>query len=921
MAVGFENGNINLCTWVQDDNLPSSSQKAKTTTLVLPKGWLIDTTLIGAVPSKIDTLAFALCSSSESMHQQPRLFSTSGGSIVSEHFLPPHLLHMLRTGNGIYSSIASSSLSSKTTTAKSLTGTTRTISSQGGSVWCMSPSPTGRYLAIGCEDGHVRIVDIQDDRFELLAMSRSARRAGDGTIEGIANTLDRAKTRIVSLAWGPPIKRPRKRRPAVPTARRGSSASDSDDSDDDDVDQWEESFILGGTTHSSALVWTLSTGRIESKLLVDKSRNEQTIVWSAAVLRDGTLILGDSLGHVTFFDGKNRTMLPGCRFTRHGKGADVLTICVGSNGKTVYSAGLDQKVVEYASIGQGQQQKWISTGTRRLHAHDIRALAIEPPFSLSPKTKTPDIVDRVPVLVSGGSDFNLVFTPASPPSQLSELGTSVSGKKEKTKSVAKRQAIAQFDQVNPISTSPFTTFADTIQRRIPFVPPTGRGGSLGGGSVVRLCASKRWLLLRREKSVAIWQLPEYSVDGLQGSIADETDNPAWTKVVEMQVKLKTNLVCAELSSDGRFLAVGDLFETKLYRLESSGADVVPQKVKSFSKAFQGRGLPRCPGSSAIVFTPENTRLVLASHPGSFIHIVELPKSEDEETCKLVKTFDHHRKRVSGRAMAGRRGATSAKLTNGHASNNGTNGHLANGDGNFSSGAESSAEDQDNDEDEDEDAEGERTAFSRIDIVHTSHDGQYLISIDTSKRINVYSLDTLHYYRTLPSTSQVPTSVSFNRSDPSHLCLLLPTNQLVIYNLEERANEDQGRQDRSLESAIMEKIVTVRESAIGAIWLSSRQMLVWGSTWICSARLIHTASAANATTKRGRVGVAPESTSEGNRWSTSLTFKYQPLLHVGLLSEFGHSAKHEDELVVVERPYYDLARSLPPTWFSGASYGT
>lgn len=918
MAVGFENGNINLCTWVQDDNLPSSSQKPKTTTPVLPKGWLVDTTLVGAVPSKIDTLAFALCSSSESMHQEPRLFSTSGGSIVTEHFLPPHIRYMLQIGKGRYTSIASSSFTSGSV-AKSLTGTSRVISSQGGSVWCMSPSPTGRYLAIGCEDGHVRIVDIQDNRFELLAMSRSARRAGDGSIEGIANTLDRAKTRIVSLAWGPPTKKPRTRRPSESAARRGSSASDSDDSDDDDADQWEESFILGGTTHSSALLWNLSTGRVDSKLLVDKSRNEQTIVWSAAVLRDGTLVLGDSLGHVTFFDGKNRTILPGCRFTRHGKGADVLTICVGSNGKTLYSAGLDQKVVEYASVGQGQQQKWICTGTRRLHAHDIRALAIEPPFSLSPSTRTADYLDRVPILVSGGSDFNLVFTPASPPSQLSGLEVTSSGKTARTKSVAKKQAIAQFDQVNPISTSPFTTFADTIQRRVPFVPPTGRGGSLGGGSVVRVCFSKRWLLLRREKSVAIWQLPEYQADGIQSSVANGLDQSAWTKVVEMQVKLKTNLVCAELSSDGRYMAVGDLYETKLYRLESNGPDVVPQKVRSFSKVFQERGLQRCPGSSAMVFTPENTRLILASHPGSYIHVVELPGITREEKCKLVKTFDHHRKRVSGRAMAGRRGATGATLTNGHASTKGTNGHMANGKDDSSSGAESSAEEQE--DDEVDDAEGERTAFSRIDIVHTSPDGQYLISIDTSKRINVYSLDTLHYHRTLPSTSQVPTSVAFNRSDSSRLCLLLPTNQLVIYNLEDRANEDQGHQNRSLESAIMDKIVTVRESAIGAIWLSSRQILVWGSTWICSARFDHNATAANTTTKRGRVEAATESDSEGNSWSTSLTFKYQPLLHVGLLSELGHSTKQEDELVVVERPYYDLARSLPPTWFSGASYGT
>lgn len=915
MAVGFENGNINLCIWVQDENLPSSSQKKQNMMPVLPKGWIVDTTLVGSFPAKVDTLAFVMSSSLESIHRHPRLFSTSGGSIITEHCLPIHLTQMLQSSRHTsYSSMASSSHLLKN--QNSIVGTTRTISSQGGSVWCMSPSPMGRYLAIGCEDGHVRIVDVQENRFELLAGSRSARRAGDGSIQGIANTLDRAKTRIVSLAWGPPKRKPSRRKPIVTAARHSASESDSED-DDDDEDQWEETYILGGTTHSSALIWNLSTGRVENKMLVDKSKNEQTIIWSVAILQDGTLVLGDSLGHVTFFDAKNRTMLAGGRFTSHGKGADVLTICVGSTGKTVYSAGLDQKVIEYTLVGKGQQEKWINTGTRRLHAHDIRALAIDPPFNQNPTIKT--MLDKVPIIVSGGSDYNLVFTTASPPSQLSRLDLNGSGKKATSKASARRQAIAQFDEVNPISTSPFTTFADTIQRRVSFVPPTGRGGSMGGGSVVRVCPTKRWLMLRREKSIAIWQLHEANAEvSPLGNGMSGTEHSLWTKVVEMQVKLKTNIVCAEISSDAQFIAVGDVFETKLYKLDSFGSDVVPRKVKSFTQAFQARGLQCCPGSSAIVFTPESSRIIVASYPGSVIHVAELPQEGSVESCKLLKSFDHHRKKVATDRVIAGRSQSSAKLTNGHTSN-GTNGF-----GHDEEEQDSSSEGEDSsDEGEGKGDSTERTVYSRIDLLHTSLDGQYLVSIDTSKRINTFSLDTLRHYRTLPSTSLVPSSIAFDRSKPGRLCLVLPTNQIVTYDLEDRDNKDQGlHKDLSIETAIMEKIITVRESAIGVIWLSSEQMIVWGSTWICSARLaLASPRSANNATKRGRVENGTEPSTQAKKWNVTLTFKYQPLLHVGLLSKSSGQSIEEDELVVVERPYYDLARSLPPTWFSGASYGT
>ena len=77
LAVGHDNGNIDLCTWIQDDSVTGEISSAK--------GWVTDTTLVGSSSSKIDQLAFVL--SPTPPHPTPRLFSTAGGSIITEHFL------------------------------------------------------------------------------------------------------------------------------------------------------------------------------------------------------------------------------------------------------------------------------------------------------------------------------------------------------------------------------------------------------------------------------------------------------------------------------------------------------------------------------------------------------------------------------------------------------------------------------------------------------------------------------------------------------------------------------------------------------------------------------------------------------------------------------------------------------------------
>lgn len=955
LAVGRENGNIDLCVWVEDDGIDASKlNDSHHASASVAKGWVVDTTLVGTNPSKVDSLVFVL--SPTVPYATPRLFSSSGGAIVTEHYLPPHLIMSSRAPN---SSAQFQQLPAVIRKDSTLSNVSRSIPSQGGSVWSMAASPLGKHLAIGCEDGIVRMIDIADGRFELASYSRSSLRGSDGVVRGNISQLDRAKARIVSLAWGPPQRREKtKKAPFVPIGGKkkqndsDSDSSDSDSDDDDDDDEWDDSFVLGGTAQSLAYVWSANTGRVITKLVVDRSRNQQTIVWSCATLLDGTCVLGDSMGQVSFYDGKMFTLLPGARFTSHGKGADVLSLCVGSDGQCVYSASVDQKVVEYARVGVAKQTKWMISGKRRLHAHDIRALAIDPPFNPKSLLSSSDgYINRLPILVSAGVDFHLTLTPAASPSRANIIDT-IHPKQQQKQSGSKEQEEAQkanripkqsrFDHINPVSSTPITTFADTIHRRLPFVPTTGKGSALGGGSVIRICTLKRWVILRREKSVAIWKLP------LQASEEDEDDSKKveWKIVLEMQIRVQSNLVCAEISQDGRFLFVSDLYESKLFELHEDGKDIIPKRVKSFStKTFASQGVQQGPASSAATFTPDNARLVLASYPGAFVHVVDLPRSTDSSKCTLLKSFAEHRQAAFGRSVAGK----AVRMANGNGQVNG--GHLSEADSDLSDeeSEEISAEDKN------QSASEPRTTFARIDTIEVSSDGQYLVSIDAAKRIHSYSLDTLHHRGALPSPAHQPNAVTFDPWRPHMMCCVLPTNQTVVYDLERRQANFAGntpkpassttskelgkkalkaehrmrhRGEEGFIAALNEELTGVRDNAIGLFWLSPTVLAVWGATFLCTAKRIQITPDEQSTNvpRNGKRAHPDESSVDlinageqsDHYWRARLVTKYQPLLYAGTVPG---STSSETELVVVERPYYDVASSLPPTYFSGASYGT
>ena len=101
-----------------------------------------------------------------------------------------------------------------------------------------------------------------------------------------------------------------------------------------------------------------------------------------------TVVSGDSLGHVQFWDGGTGTLLD--TFRQNDDGADVLDLAVSGDGMRVFASGVDSRVIcversdqhqhargqRAAETVGAQDARWMLTQAQRPHSHDVRSLAI-----------------------------------------------------------------------------------------------------------------------------------------------------------------------------------------------------------------------------------------------------------------------------------------------------------------------------------------------------------------------------------------------------------------------------------------------------------------------------------------------------------------------------------------------------------------
>lgn len=118
---------------------------------------------------------------------------------------------------------------------------------------------------------------------------------------------------------------------------------------------------------------------------------------------------------------------------------------------------------------------------------------------------------------------------------------------------------------NPLQTSTQATFEDAYHRKLAYVSK---------GSV-RVARSARLLSCVREGGLSVWRIKKKNDDSAEPepmSVEDAEEEEAsaggYEKVLEMDFTVHSNIVAHEISDDGRWLAVSDLYETKLFALST-----------------------------------------------------------------------------------------------------------------------------------------------------------------------------------------------------------------------------------------------------------------------------------------------------------------------------------------------------------------
>jgi U3 small nucleolar RNA-associated protein 4 len=467
------------------------------------------------------------------------------------------------------------------------------IPSGGGAIFCLQSlcdsccnkknggDGCRRLVAAGCEDGVVRIFQVTTpppQQRNVAAANHDAilRDQRDAPQLQLVSTLPSAGAAILSLAW--------RHFPSSNGGAAGSTILFAGVADGTirryDCHESTSSLHTTTTTTSDDHGWTGQWKSSHRMTVECYGRNTPTRVWKLLFLSDGTVVSGDSLGHVQFWDGHTGTLLQG--FDQNDCKADVLDLAVSSDETKVFASGVDSRVVcmERTSMTH-YRPKWILSHAQRPHTHDVKALAIcqridKFPGGANPATTT-DVDD---VLCTGGVDTKICT-----------------------------YLVRKFQKVRPRNLYPWPS-----QSHLSFA------------------TESRILLMRRETKVDLYQLSTTPAAAGESSIdllVVPYDGNALVGSIE--IKSLGNLVCSDISKSGELVAMSDhatllIFQIQYIQNPDGTVTALPQRVT----------LPENVRLSCLVVKFASTNNLVAASTTGDLHIMELTKEGDNATTVQVR---------------------------------------------------------------------------------------------------------------------------------------------------------------------------------------------------------------------------------------------------------------------------------------------
>ncbi len=515
------------------------------------------------------------------------------------------------------------------------------MGSGGGAVFCLvslsSEQLGGGYVAAGCEDGSVRIyratADLRDidDRDDI----------DNAPCLELVSTLPSVGAAVLSIAWLPSADGSMNGSiiyagVADGTIRKFECSSSCSSSRSDPIGAknsphaMSTGYVFDQST-STSLQWKASL----RMTVENRGRRTATKIWALKALDDGTVISGDSMGNIQFWDGKYGTLLQSMEHNPHN--ADILDVAVSWDQKKVMASGIDSKVVCIERIPCPKQEgrkggerykpsQWVMTHQQRSHTHDVCSLAM---------VYTTDHVH---------GSFGSVTSSLSRSKKLFAVGSTNADAAPNAPFSSNHKELLCSGGVDTKVCSYFVANMKKYRAQIAYKYPTS--------APIALSRVPRFLSIMRNDKIDFYHLSQNS-----NAIGAQDEERAYLGSVG--IESSHNLISFDVSQDGKYLATSNAAGLLLFQLdlvdtfdENGDANriIVPREIKLPASA----SVASAPCSS-IIFGKDGL-LVCATTQGP-IHLMKLG-TEDEDrdvdddsekslvAVKLCHTFTHDLKSTS-----------------------------------------------------------------------------------------------------------------------------------------------------------------------------------------------------------------------------------------------------------------------------------
>lgn len=388
-------------------------------------------------------------------------------------------------------------------------------------------------IAIGTEEGFINVFDVSDDDLQYVKV------------------LDRQDHRIVCCKF--------------------NDAGD---------------CIVSGSI-DAVKIWSLKTGHVIHKMSTGRAeQHQETIVWCIEVLKDFTIITGDSRGRITFWDGNLGTQIDWVQASNF----DIMSLTTSEDENSFYCSGIEQIVRKYVKIKTTKDNtdidQWIRTAKRyKLHTHDILALAR---------------IDKEQI-VSGGVDGFLSIS---------------------------TEDLKIIDKIGPFLKRPFAMTAEEARMMLMIYPNYLELWKLATANDLSLTEEKTDSTeVEDEESVTELDSFKSLINGHKSNFYKISKYPE--KLLELRSKQDEMIVCAAISNNGKWISYSTATSVRLFHFDIvQGSKAELKRVKNIPNE-----LTNC---TSMTFLHDSYALITLSGNACMIFDLSSGLVEHHQTISLAE---------------------------------------------------------------------------------------------------------------------------------------------------------------------------------------------------------------------------------------------------------------------------------------------